>query len=160
MNWYLKVLKKYATFSGRAQRAEYWYFTLFSAIIIIILSVLDTITGLYNYETDLGLLSSIYALGILIPNIAVAVRRLHDIGKSGWWLLLILIPIIGVIVIFIFMVLDSKVDNIYGVNPKGNTTNFNDDSINQLVKLSELKEKGVLTQSEFDEKKKEILGQN
>jgi len=120
MNWFLVVLKKYATFSGRAQRAEYWYFLLFSSLIVIALSVIDGMTGSYNEDTGWGLLSGLYSLAILLPSIAVGARRLHDTSRTGWWLLIGLIPVIGTIVLIVFFVLDSTPgDNAYGPNPKG-----------------------------------------
>lgn len=122
MNWYLNVLKKYATFSGRAQRAEYWYFVLFSGIASIILTVLDIMLGLYDVESGNGVLSGIYALAVIIPSLAVGARRLHDIGKSGWWQLLIL-TIVGILVLIIWYTLDSKEDNEYGENPKKRSNN-------------------------------------
>ena len=118
MSWYFEVLKKYAVFAGRARRKEYWYFFLFNTIIGIVLAFIDSATGSYNQNAGMGLLGSIYALAVLIPGIAVSVRRLHDIGKSGWWLFIILIPLIGAIVLLVFMVLDSEPgQNDYGENP-------------------------------------------
>ena len=121
MNWYLEVLKKkYAQFSGRARRKEYWYFVLFNVIISIVLSVLDVVLGTYSKGGGIGLLDGIYTLAILIPAIAVTVRRLHDTGRSGWWLLIGFIPLIGGLILLFFMVLDSKPGaNEYGENPKG-----------------------------------------
>ena len=119
MNWFLIALKKYATFAGRAQRAEYWYFVLFYILIFMGLSVVDGITGSFNAEAGMGLLGSLLTLALLIPSIAVGVRRLHDTGRSGWWLLIALIPLIGVIVLLVFTVQDSAPgDNMYGQNPK------------------------------------------
>ncbi|MGL4564337.1 MAG: DUF805 domain-containing protein [Halioglobus sp.] len=119
MNWFLVVLKKYATFSGRAQRAEYWYFLLFSTLIVIALSVIDGMTGSYNEDTGWGLLSGLYSLAVLLPSIAVGARRLHDTSRTGWWLLIGLIPVIGTIVLIVFFALDSTPgDNAYGPNPK------------------------------------------
>jgi uncharacterized membrane protein YhaH (DUF805 family) len=119
MNWYLEVLKKYAVFSGRARRREYWYFFLFNIIISIVLAVIDGVTGSFSPEAGMGLLSGIYTLAVLIPGIAVSVRRLHDTERSGWWLLIALVPLIGAIVLLVFMVQDSKPgQNQYGVNPK------------------------------------------
>jgi len=160
MNWYLTVLKKYATFSGRAQRAEYWYFVLFNTIVTIILMVLDAMFGTLDAQTGYGLLSGLYALAVFIPSLAVSVRRLHDIGKSGWWLLIALIPLIGAILLLIWFATDSKEDNQYGENPKkGSQTNIiNDNSIEQLEKLANLKEKGIITEEEFNSKKQELLG--
>ena len=120
MNWYLGVLKKYAIFGGRARRKEYWYFFLFSLLISIVLSIIDGATGSFDPETGLGLLSGVYSLAVLIPTLAVGVRRLHDTNRSGWWLLIGLIPLIGAIVLIVFFVFDSSpVENQYGPNPKG-----------------------------------------
>ena len=119
MNWYIEALKKYAVFSGRARRKEYWYFVLFNIIISIVLLVIDGIAGTIDAETGIGLLDSIYTLAIFIPSIAVGVRRLHDISRTGWWLLILLIPLIGFIVIIIFLLQDSTPgENQYGANPK------------------------------------------
>lgn len=118
MNWYLAVLKKYAEFSGRARRREYWLFALFNLLITMALAFVDGATGLMH-ETGYGLLSGLYTLAILIPGIAVSVRRLHDTGRSGWWLFIGLVPLIGAIVLLVFMLLDSHPgDNEYGPNPK------------------------------------------
>lgn len=118
MNWYLEVLKKYAVFTGRAGRPEYWYFTLFNALIVIFLAVLDVFGGLFSSEIGAGLLTSIYGLATLIPNISVTARRLHDINRSGWWMLIYLVPLIGFIVMLIFTVKESDAGfNAYGPNP-------------------------------------------
>lgn len=123
MNWFLVALKKYATFSGRAQRAEYWYFFLFYILTFIGLSFIDGITGTFSEEAGIGLLSGLYSLAILIPSLAVGVRRLHDTGRSGWWLLVGIIPLIGAIVLLIFFVQDSVPGhNLYGSNPKAPAT--------------------------------------
>ena len=119
MNWYLHVLKNYATFAGRARRKEYWMFFLISALISIVLTLLDILLGTYSVEYEAGLFSGLYSLLILIPSIAVVVRRLHDTDRSGWWILISLIPLIGVIVLFVFMCLDSQPGtNRFGANPK------------------------------------------
>ncbi len=104
MNWYLKVLKQYADFSGRAQRAEYWFFTLFSSLAYIVLAILDGLLGLFSLEAGIGLLSGLYSLAVLIPNLSVLFRRLHDTNRSGWWMLIALIPLIGAIVLLVFLV--------------------------------------------------------
>ena len=119
MSWYLEVLKKYAVFNGRARRKEYWYFVLFNIIISIVLTGIDGVTGSLSAQTGMGLLSGIYSLAILIPSIAVSVRRLHDTDRSGWWLLIVLVPLIGAIVLLVFAVQDSKPGaNQFGENPK------------------------------------------
>ena len=120
MNWYLEVLKKYVLFSGRARRAEYWYFVLFNLIVTLILMVIDLVTGTFSKTLGLGLLGGIYALAVLLPGLGVGVRRLHDTGRSGWWLLIALIPFIGAIVLIVFFAQDSTPGaNPYGPNPKG-----------------------------------------
>ncbi len=121
MNWYKQaLLRNYATFSGRARRKEYWYFTLGNAIAALVLTMVDLGAGTFNEELEIGLFSGLYLFAVLIPSIAVSVRRLHDTGRSGWWLLIGLIPLVGVLVIFYFTVLDSEPGaNQYGPNPKG-----------------------------------------
>ncbi|MCL5733579.1 MAG: DUF805 domain-containing protein [Patescibacteria group bacterium] len=99
MNWYIKVLKKYAVFSGRARRKEYWMFVLFNVIFAIIASIIDSIIGIKVYR--FGLIYILYILAVLIPSLAVGVRRLHDTGRSGWWLLLALAPTIASTIIII-----------------------------------------------------------
>ena len=129
MDWYIEALEKYAVFSGRAGRKEYWYFVLFNFIISLVLSFISIALG------------GLYSLAVLIPYLAVTVRRLHDTDRSGLWLLippvllvsllllseaaaflraiLILSLIISLIVLLVFLVLDSQpVDNQYGPNPK------------------------------------------
>jgi len=119
MNWYLQALKKYTVFTGRARRMEYWFFVLFNILISAALSVVDYFTGTYSADYHTGLLGGLYSLGVLLPAIAVSVRRLHDTGRSGWWILIALVPVIGGIVLLIFMVLDSQPgDNEYGPSPK------------------------------------------
>ena len=120
MSWYLEALKKYAVFSGRSRRKEYWYFILFNIIVGIVLGILDSLLGTFNASTNTGLFSSIYSLAVLIPSIAVAVRRLHDTDRSGWWILIGLVPLIGIIVLIVFFVQDSTPGtNSFGPNPKG-----------------------------------------
>ena len=119
MNWYLEVLKKYAVFDGRARRMEYWMFILFNIIITAVLALIDSLIGTIIRQGGFGLLQGLYDLAVLIPSIAVTVRRLHDTGRTGWWILIGLIPVIGGIVLLIFMLLDSEPgENQYGPNPK------------------------------------------
>ena len=122
MNWYLEALKKYAVFQGRARRKEYWYFVLFNILISIVLALIDVATGTFSAQAGLGLLGAIYTLGVLIPGIAVTVRRLHDADHSAWWLLIVFVPLIGLIVLLVFMFQDSHPGaNKYGPNPKAAT---------------------------------------
>lgn len=119
MNWYVEVWKKFAVFGGRARRKEYWYFVLFNLIVSVILAFIDGATGSFDPEAGIGVLSGIYSLAALIPCIAVSVRRLHDTGRSGWWLLIALVPLIGGIVLLVFTVQDSEPgENQFGPNPK------------------------------------------
>ena len=119
MSWFVEALKKYAVFSGRSRRKEYWYFALFVIIISFVLNIIDVLTGAYERTAGVGLLSSIFSLAVLIPSIAVTVRRLHDTDRSGWWVLISLVPLIGWIVLLVFTVQDSTPDsNKYGPNPK------------------------------------------
>jgi uncharacterized membrane protein YhaH (DUF805 family) len=112
MDYFLKGLREYANFSGREQRRDYWMFVLIYFLISIGLSLLDSALGI-------TLLTSLFALVMLIPSLSYAARRLHDTGRSGWWQLLYLIPVIGLIVVIIFLVLDSdRGDNQYGPSPK------------------------------------------
>lgn len=119
MKWFSIVLKKYAVFSGRAQRAEYWFFALFYLLFFLALSLIDGAAGLFKAELGIGLLGGLFALAMIIPSIAVSVRRLHDTSRSGWWFLISLIPLIGGIVLLVFFCLDSTPGtNAYGPNPK------------------------------------------
>jgi uncharacterized membrane protein YhaH (DUF805 family) len=119
MQWYLEVLKKYAVFSGRARRKEYWMFVLFNVIISIVLSVIDQLIGTCNGTTGYGLLSGIYSLAVLLPSLGVAVRRLHDTDRSGWWILIALVPIVGFIILIVFTAMEGTAgDNKHGPDPK------------------------------------------
>jgi uncharacterized membrane protein YhaH (DUF805 family) len=118
---YLEALKKYAVFGGRARRKEYWYFVLFNIVVGIVLAWIDALFGtvISSSHIGLGLLSSIYGLAVLIPSLALTIRRLHDIDRTGWWILIGLVPLIGAIVLLVFAVLDgTKGSNQYGPNPK------------------------------------------
>lgn len=112
--WYMEALTKYVEFDGRARRKEFWTFTLTNFVISIVLSILDSIVGL-----GIGFIGTLFSLAILLPSLAVGVRRLHDIGKEGWWILIGLIPIIGWIVLIYFYVQEGEAGaNAYGANPK------------------------------------------
>ncbi|MBR6561299.1 MAG: DUF805 domain-containing protein [Alistipes sp.] len=112
MEWYLKCMKQYVDFSGRARRKEYWMFALMNAIIAAALIIIDA--GLGD-----EVLQSVYSLVVFLPSLAVGVRRMHDIGKSGWWLLIGLIPLIGSIWLIVLACQDSEPGaNRWGANPK------------------------------------------
>ena len=122
MNWFTTALKKYAVFSGRSRRSEYWYFILFYFIIYIALAFVDRVTGTFDPKSGIGLLTAIFALALLIPSLSVSVRRLHDTDRSGWWLFIGFIPLIGAIVLIVFFALDSGAGtNRFGPNPKAAT---------------------------------------
>ncbi|MDZ5663501.1 DUF805 domain-containing protein [Nocardioides sp. S-58] len=111
-------LSKYVDFSGRARRSEYWYFALFNFLVGIVTSILDAILGTGYDDSTGGLFNTLGALALLLPSLAVGVRRLHDTGRSGWWILLGLIPLIGWIILIVWFCTDSKPDNQWGPNPK------------------------------------------
>jgi len=118
MNLYLEVLKKYAVFSGRARRKEFWVFFLFNFIIGYVLDLIERIADIAP-QSDQSILASLYMLAILLPWLAVVIRRLHDTGRSGWWMLIAFVPIIGMIVLLVSMVTDRQPgENQYGPNPK------------------------------------------
>jgi uncharacterized membrane protein YhaH (DUF805 family) len=118
MEWYLAVLRKYAVFTGRARRREYWMFTLVNVLISIALGIVDAIIGT-DFGAGYGILGTIYGLAVLIPSLAVGVRRLHDTGRTGWWLLIGLVPCAGFIVLIVFYAMDGqRWDNQYGPDPK------------------------------------------
>lgn len=121
MEWYLKVLKQhYADFNGRARRQEYWMFFLFNIIVSFVLGFSGgLLAGMTGVET-FGLVPILYSFAVMIPGIALTVRRLHDTGKSGWFIFVSIIPLIGPLILLYFMVVDSQPgNNEYGPNPKG-----------------------------------------
>jgi uncharacterized membrane protein YhaH (DUF805 family) len=119
MSYYLEALKKYAVFSGRSRRMEFWYFVLFNIIVAVVLALIDTLLGTTTGVSSFGLLSGIYSLAVLIPTLAVTVRRLHDIDRTGWWILINLIPLIGTIVLLVFeLTPGTPGSNRYGPDPK------------------------------------------
>lgn len=119
MSCFIEAVKKYAVFSGRSRRKEYWYFVLFSSLIAIVLAIVDSVIGTGDLVEGTGLLTGIFLLAMLLPSIGVTIRRLHDTGRTGWWWLIGFIPIIGTIVLLVFTVQDSRSgSNTYGPNPK------------------------------------------
>lgn len=119
MDWYLKCWQHYADFSGRARRKEYWMFTLVNTIVAFVISLILGIIVRLTGILALSYLSYIYTLAVLVPSLAVCVRRLHDVGKSGWMYLIGLIPIVGWIWLIVLFCTDSqKGSNQWGNNPK------------------------------------------
>ena len=131
MKWFLKVLRHYADFSGRARRKEYWMFALFNSMFALAWSFLGTLAYKFlndgNSPSELGSISFglSYSIMIMLPSLAVVVRRLHDLGKSGWMILIVLIPLIGAIWLFVLMVTEGQPEeNKYGTNPKTSVQTF------------------------------------
>ncbi|MBU2995118.1 DUF805 domain-containing protein [Cellulophaga baltica] len=121
MEWFLMVLKKYSEFKGRSRRKEYWMFYLFSTIISVVLSIIDgAVLGLEGFG-----INSIYSLGILIPTLAVGVRRMHDVGKSGWFLL---IPFYN---LYLLCTNGEVGPNQYGLDPKNPDSELNDIGVSE-----------------------------
>ena len=127
MDWYLGVLRKYALFDGRARRKEFWYFALFNVLIVLVLGIIGLIVGVAIAGSDsesawilIGLIPvGLYGLAIIIPSLAVTIRRLHDTSRSGWWYLITFVPWVGSIILFVFELLDSTPGpNKYGPDPK------------------------------------------
>ena len=153
MNWYFEVLKKYAVFDGRAHRTEFWLFFLFSFIISFFLGVIVGLVG------SLWFITTLYALAVLIPGLAVSARRLHDTNRSGWWILTGLVPILGWIALLIFYVEDSRPGaNQYGPNPKGIQATQPTQAVDErLRQLELLRSRGTITLQEYEERRQDII---
>lgn len=128
IEWYKKVIfENYANFNGRARRSEYWYYALASALISLVLMIVDNVAGLTFGVGESGILGGIYSLAVLLPGLAVLVRRLHDVGKSGWFFFIVLIPLAGAI--WLLIVLCTEGDsgtNAYGPDPKNEFDEINE----------------------------------
>jgi uncharacterized membrane protein YhaH (DUF805 family) len=119
-NWFLDVVKnKYVMFKGRASRKEFWTYILHYFILFIVASILDYIVGLIIQDTDTSIISGLLSLALLLPTLAVTVRRLHDTGRSGWWLLIGLTGIGGILLLIWYVTDSQPSENKYGPNPKG-----------------------------------------
>lgn len=123
MNWYLKVLKKYTDFSGRASRREFWMFIFFNLIFATIGMLLDNVSGIAIEGILVGPIFGLLILALLIPTLAVTVRRLHDVGKSGRLISIALIPLAGAIWLLVLFCMGSEPnENKYGANPHNTET--------------------------------------
>lgn len=107
MAYYLDAWKNYFNFTGRATRLHYWMFVGFNLIAVFVLAFVDALLGM-KVSGDTGVLSSLYILAVLIPGLAVAIRRLHDTGRSGWWFLIVFVPFVGSIILIVFFVLAGE----------------------------------------------------
>ncbi len=153
MNWYFEVLKKYAVFQGRAHRTEYWMFFLFNLIIAVVL-------GIFAGAANVAWLNFLYSIAVILPGLAVGARRLHDTNRSGWWLLLGLIPILGFIVLIFFFIQDSHPGaNQYGPNPKGVGGETGPSTEQRLRELDLMRQRGVITDTEYDDKRRRIISE-
>lgn len=150
MNWYLEVMKKYAVFSGRARRKEFWMFFLFNLIIVFALWFIEGILGLTPESADL--LNTIYQLAVFLPSIAVGVRRMHDTDRSGWWLL---VPIFSLV---FACTKGTRGENRFGPDPKEGAHDGRSGSVSaQLKQIKDLKDSGVLTEDEYESKRKALV---
>ena len=119
MEWYIKVINSYSDFNGRSRRKEYWMFTLWNILFALLAALLDYSFGIVYPLVGYGPLNIAYGLFVLVPGIAVTVRRLHDIGKSGWMYLVAFIPIVGWIWLLILLIEEGdQGNNAYGEDPK------------------------------------------
>ncbi|MCP4440872.1 MAG: DUF805 domain-containing protein [Aureispira sp.] len=137
MEWYKVCMQKYADFSGRARRSEFWYFFLMNFLIGIVTTIIDRTIGTFDPRTGYGVVNGIYSLAVFIPSLAVGARRLHDIGKSGWLQLIVLIPLVGIIVLIVFWATEGvRETNEYGRNPLNpNAGDEEDDGYDMLEHL-------------------------
>jgi uncharacterized membrane protein YhaH (DUF805 family) len=127
MKYYLQVLQNYVKFDGRARRKEYWMFVLFNIVFAFLAMLLDNLLGLAMEGIGYGPIYGLYVLALLIPGLAVAVRRLHDVGKSGWMILIAIIPLVGAIWLLVLLCTEGKPgSNEYGPNPKEEEPSIND----------------------------------
>ena len=125
MHWFMEVLRKYAVFSGRARRKEYWYFALGYLVLYVACALIDWVLGpIWSLiGEDIGLFGLLLAIGLFLPSLAVTVRRLHDTDRSGWWILIFFIPIVGVIVAVVFLASKgTEGENRFGPDPKASAT--------------------------------------
>jgi uncharacterized membrane protein YhaH (DUF805 family) len=116
MHWYTDVIKKYAVFNGRAARPEFWWFVLCNLIVVFLINV---VVGIIAGRSNGQVVSDLYSLAVFLPSLGVGIRRLHDTNRTGWWYLIVFIPIIGWIVLIVFLAMASDPgSNNYGPNPQ------------------------------------------
>jgi uncharacterized membrane protein YhaH (DUF805 family) len=119
MQWFVMGMKNFLQFGGRSRRSEYWYFALFYILILFVLAFIDVSFGWVRNGSGIGPLSGLFVLIVFLPNLALSIRRLHDTGRSGWWILIGFVPIIGFMALIYFYAIEGDADtNVYGPNPK------------------------------------------
>jgi uncharacterized membrane protein YhaH (DUF805 family) len=119
MQWFVMAMKNFLQFSGRSRRSEYWYFVLFYVPIHFVFAFIDISLGWVRTGSGIGPLSGLLTLVMFLPNLALSIRRLHDTGRSGWWILIGFVPIVGVIALIVFYATEGEAGtNAYGPNPK------------------------------------------
>lgn len=120
MSWYIEALRKYGTVRGRSRRREYWTFVLVNVLVFVVFTAIQGARLGVTVNLILAVVETLFFLAILVPSLTVAIRRLHDTGRSGWWLLIGLVPIIGQIFLLVLFLLDGEPgENRFGPNPKG-----------------------------------------
>ena len=148
VQWYLKVLKQFADFDGRARRMEFWAFTLANIVVGSIFLALDHFAGTYDPDTPMGLFNTVYSIIVFIPSLAVSIRRFHDVGYSGWMILFGLIPIIGWIWFIVIAATEGHANpNYYGSNPKKNRNRHeqeNESDISSMISNDRDKHKAYI----------------
>jgi uncharacterized membrane protein YhaH (DUF805 family) len=120
VNWLVNPLKKYVVFSGRASRKEYWMFVLWIILIYLVLVLLDNFLKikLDDVPSFVALLSRIWAWAVALPLVSICVRRLHDTSRSAWWLMIGLVPVLGLIGLFVYMIMNGTTgNNKFGLDP-------------------------------------------
>lgn len=161
MNWYLKAFNQYADFSGRAQRSEFWYFSLIYWVIVMVGMAVDFGIGLFNQVVGLGLVSGLASLVHFVPSLSVSVRRLHDRGLSGWWLLAMVLPFAFFVFLVIFCLDSQPGPNRFGPNPKGaGAPGGASDEAEMLERLNRLRdqyEAGVINEEQFERARRQII---
>ena len=160
MKYYLKVMMEYSVFHGRSIRREYWYFVLFNTLFVIVAMLLDNLLGTnFKYDTNgvitsthYGWIYSMYTCAAIVPSLSVLVRRLHDIGKSGWMVLIAFIPIIGAVWLLALLCLRSNdYDNEWGPNPNPQPLEEDIEEVDEIEDNEDIEEQLDLNETHVSE---------
>jgi uncharacterized membrane protein YhaH (DUF805 family) len=168
MHHYVNAMRQYAVFPGRATRSQYWMFSLVLFGMLIVALMIDQVFGDTTTDEPAGVITGLVYLAHLVPSIAVGVRRLHDTDRSGWWLLALLVPLIGQLAVLIFMCQPStpgrnRFDATPGNEPherfsgSAPTTAASSQSLEQLEKIASLRSSGAIDEDEFKQLKANVL---